>query len=393
MGMQATLDRYTADRTEQVAFVEQLCGAAEADSRDLVPAEQESIDRARARVVELDEQIRGISQFLATQASGDAAARAARDGGHPRDTPPGILVDGHRTLGELFVDSEEYRAYRGRGQSGTVAARMPLNARATITTGTSPGSVFVQPDRSFNPAIPAYQTPLLDLINKIQVDSGSVEYVTYPAAAPLAAVVPEGTAKPEATLTATKVTSALDTIAHYEAITRQAYQDSQQLVDWINGNLIRGVGDKLEALAAASLTGATLPTNIGAAGSSLLESIRGGVAKVQMAGFRPNAVVLNPMDYAELDIAVLGKTLLGPVIGSQFWGLTPIPVGAVPAGQAYVGDYTSGMTFFYRGETEVYMTDSHSDFFLKNTLVILAERRALSAVTRAEALVKCTVAP
>ena len=319
----------------------------------------------------------------ATLHRADLRRRAAEDERNKPAPPPSEL-----TLGELFVRSAEFNGYQGRGASSRFEAPETLMTRAPITTLTPPGSLFVVPDFHFAKRPPSYQTPWIDLAQPVQVSSGVVEWVDYPAAAPLAAVVPETTLKPEAVLTASTVSKTLDTVAHHVICTRQVLEDAPQIRSWIDGNLVRGVGDKLEALAAAALTGATLPT---ATGASLEEAIRAGIATVQTAGYQPNAIAISPADAAAIDIAMMQGTLNGAVVNGSLWGVRMVVVGAIPDGSPIVGDFTSGLTFFYRTGTQVFITDSHSDFFLRNQFVILAERRALSAVTTPEALAEVSV--
>lgn len=292
------------------------------------------------------------------------------------------------SLGEMFTRSDAFKGYAGHGSSSRVEIDQPLRTRAAISTLVDPGKAFMEADKSFSgKAIPRYQAPLLGLANAIQVSSGTVEWVEYPAAAPLAAIVAEGALKPEAVLTASTVSKSLENVAHHVVVTRQALEDSAQLRSWIDGNLVRGVGDKLESLAATALTSATLPT---ANGADLLSGIRNAIAQVQMAGYRPNAIAINPADAAEIDIAIMSGTLGGAAVNGSVWGIQIVPVGAVPVGGPIVGNFTDGLTFFYRTGTQLLITDSHADFFLRNQFVILAERRALSVVTTPEALCEVT---
>jgi hypothetical protein len=127
-----------------------------------------------------------------------------------------------------------------------------------------------------------------------------------------------------------------------------------------------------------------------AAGGSILKSIRVGIGKVESAGFNPNAVALNPTDYASLDIDVMGTTDFGPQRNATFWGLTPVAAASIPVGKAYVGDFIAGATLFDRGVTSVFLSDSHASLFISNILVILAEARLKSAVTAPLALCECS---
>ena len=116
-----------------------------------------------------------------------------------------------------------------------------------------------------------------------------------------------------------------------------------------------------------------------------------GVGTVQANGYDPNAVILNPADWAALDIAVMGGTLNGPTVGTNFWGLTPIASTIQAAGTALVGDFKSGVTWFDRNVSSVFISDSHADLFIRNTLVILAETRGKAAVVEPLALAECSV--
>ena len=116
-----------------------------------------------------------------------------------------------------------------------------------------------------------------------------------------------------------------------------------------------------------------------------LEAIR------RIAGFVPNAVLLNPMDWAELDIAQMHESVAGAVRQQSFWGLSIVPSAEQPAGTATVGNFKQGATLFYRSGVGVFATDSHADTFTSNIFTILAERRAKPAITQPDALCECTV--
>jgi hypothetical protein len=124
----------------------------------------------------------------------------------------------------------------------------------------------------------------------------------------------------------------------------------------------------------------------------MLASIRTGIATVQGAGFAsPNAILLNPADAAAIDVEVMTGGLNGPVTVGSYWGVPYVPSNSVPAGTAYVGDFGVGVQLFNRGQAEVYMTDSHADYFVRNMLLLLAETRALATVPDPAAIAECTV--
>jgi hypothetical protein len=116
-----------------------------------------------------------------------------------------------------------------------------------------------------------------------------------------------------------------------------------------------------------------------------------GVGVVQAAGFNPGAVLLNPTDWAEMDVAAMRGTLAGATIRQNYWGLTLIPSIAQPVGTAVVGDFRAALSHYIRSQVAMYITDSHADTFLSNVFTLLAERRAKTVVVRPQALCECTV--
>jgi hypothetical protein len=230
---------------------------------------------------------------------------------------------------------------------------------------------------------------LLAAVGSIQTANNYITLWRMPTPYPTAGEVAEGALKPPADIVPTEETHTLNTYAHWKAISRQALEDIPQIQSTIETYLRGGINRAVEGGVVAALAAATLTAVDGS--TNALAAIRVAVAEAQAAGF-PNAnqVVLNPLDYASLDIAVMAATSNGPVSGSPFWGLAPIAAPDVPQGTAYVGDLRAGVTVYNRGSASVFLTDSHSDYFIRNLLVILAEARAYPIVEQPAALVEVT---
>ena len=293
-----------------------------------------------------------------------------------------IQMSEYRTAGDKFINSDEFRSYNGAGAS----SRVEVELRATIDTATEPGSAWVRPDRLVAPSA-GFATPLLNAFNRIVVSSNSIEWVTT-GLAPEADIVPEGDEKPEATLISSLDVINLSTIAHWVSATRQVLEDSPALRSYIDTMLMQGVMKKLDAVAGAALTGATLPT---AEGADLISAVRVGIGTVQEAGFNPGLVVLNPSDYAAMDVDMLSKTLDGDRIRGTYWGLEVVASSQVTAGTAYVGDFGAGTAFFDRNVASLYVTDSHAENFTSNIITILGEARAAAVISNVNAFAECTV--
>lgn len=358
-------------------------------ARDDFDPSAKDFTEARGMADALDSKIKSIIEWNGRKAAANEldaiSVRHKKDNEQKQTREEAAL-----TIGEAWVRSKQYNDYKdvAKGHSGIL--NLPFDAiqtRAPLLTDTFPG--IVPPTRIRPSEAPASQTPLLDLVNTIQVATGSVEWVYYPAAGATGAdVVPEGAPKPEGAIAVELRTITLDTIAVWVQYSRQFGEDSSALVGFLNAALRRGILDKREAAVAAALLGdASIPVTPNT-GGTLLEGVRRAIASVQDAGFVPQAVALNPQDYAWFDIEVMQGTLRGPVVNGSFWGAGVVPVGAIPSGTAYVGDFSAGMAELVRSEIQTYTTDSHASTFTSNILTTLLECRTKPIVHRAEALTK-----
>jgi HK97 family phage major capsid protein len=382
----AVLDKIRTERDQVRAAA---LAIAEGDNFD--PAD-ENFKELEARAAALDTRAASLAKILEEQAAADALdGRLAKAQKRQDDRQEPGRAQVRESWGEMFVRSEGFKEYRGRGQSAVIELESDPQVRALptgLTDLVSAGLTFGK--TSVDLTAPQAPTPLLDNITTVNVTSNAVEYVAWAKTAGGAAVVAEKGNKPSAEWAPTVTSDTLDTIAVYTQLTRQLIEDAPAVRSLIDGELRRDVIREEEAQAAAALAAATVPT---ATSTTLLGAIRVGIAEVQEAGYFPGAVLLNPADYAELDIDVMGATLNGPQISQRFWGLTPIPSAGQAAGTATVGDFRAAIQRFVRSQVNLYVTDSHASTFLSNVFTLLAERRSLTAVVRPQALVEVSVAP
>lgn len=364
-----------------------------ADNRDPSAEERAQLDGWENRVKALDGEIttleartRGNQNFVKLASRVRADEDSEREAAENRNRNRSKDVETRKTFGQRFVESDQFKEYNGRGSMAPVEFQNFLEHRAAITTSDLPIPTYVFD----GPAMYTTTTPFLDSIGREVVTSGSVEYVTWGTSDPTAAEVAEGELKPEADITPEEHAVNLKTYAHWKAITRQALEDWPRIQSIVEGKLRGGLADALEAAAAATLTGATW-TPVTA--TDLLTGIRVAIGEVQADGYQPNAVVLNPADFAALDIEAAAAANSGPTSYGTYWGVRPVAAAAIPAGTVYVGNFTEGVTWFDRNTTAVYMTDSHSDYFVRNLLVVLAEQRAAFALTDPGAIRQVTTAP
>jgi HK97 family phage major capsid protein len=388
--MHKYLKKLIDERNSLTGLMQSVSDKAAEEDRELTDAESERMRGWQERAAKLDTECSEHSEYLETQRSWarlqDRLTESVADDGSGR--APALVgatrgAAANDSWGELFTRSAAFQTYTGYGTSGRV--ELPgVMERAPIDT-----TFLDVPPSTFLPTPWKMTTPLLDAIGRERVSSGNVEWVSYPGSYPLAGVVAEGALKPEATFAPTVNNASLNTYAHHKGITRQALEDLPRIQNIVENALRSGILLKIEAdTAAALLADATIPT---APAADLLTGIRVGIGEVQANGYSsPTGILLNPADYADLDMTIMGGTLGGPSVNQSFWGIRAYAVGAIPAGTAYVGDLKTGLTLFDRAQTAVYLTDSHADNFLRNILVVLAEARALPVVTGPEAMYKVT---
>lgn len=395
--MHAYLKKLQTERDTLSDTATSITDKAAAEDRPVTDTERASIAKMEQRCAEIDADLVLFNDNLKSQRAyaklrgeladvADDADAAPAPAGVVALRRPAEIVD-TRSWGERFLDSGEFKSYRGTGASGRVDVP-GIFTRAPIDSG-GIGGLPVQP-AVVTVAQPSFTTPLLNAVGHMTTNSQVVQWLIDDGTYPKAGVVAEGAAKPEANFTLATGTGTLQTYAHWKGITRQALSNLPMIQSIVENKLRGGIFAALEDAIATALAGATLGgVTVGTGG--MLAAIRTAIATVQLQGYpNANSVLLNPADWAELDLSVFDSTNDGPTRQTGFWGLRPIASAAIPSGTAYVGDLNNGVTVFDEGKATVYMTDSHSDFFIKNILVILAEVMALAMVTAPGALVRVT---
>jgi len=382
-------EKWKKERDDALAAMQQI---VEKDER--TDADTKAFNDLEGQVKTRSAQMADYTRFTEYRTGADALERR----GEVQDTDAfGQPKAGGapKSFGEQFIESEQFRGYHFRGNSSVFD--MEMETRALITTGTPDWDKALYKPQTVTFASPTDSFPLFDVCSVETVSTGNVEWVQYGYGANAdsdlgnagnaAAVVAEGAQKPESTLGARVAGATLDTTAHFVNVSRQSLEDSARLRSIVDGLLLRGVLYKEHLALASSIAGATLPT---ASDPDLLAAIRIGMGTVQAAGWFPNAVLLNPADWAALDIGVMGSTLNGPQTRQSFWGLTPVAANTQPVGTATVGDFKAGVSHFRRSSIGVYVSDSHAGNFTLNIFTILAERRTYSVVSNPSALCEAT---
>lgn len=385
----ALLTKLRAERDDAVSGIEALMAAEGFD-----PADKTFVE-ARSAAEALDSKIAAITDF---EQKRSAANKIDSIGLRHGQVEQQSQTREAGTPGVVFTRSRAYDDFKAapRGTSGHVHIDLDnmLQTRAPVLTNTFPG--VLEANRIAPTPLPTLQTPLLSVINRIPVTSNSVEWVFYPVDAPLGTVTPEGQNKTEVAVQPVLKTVTLETIASHLTVSRQTMEDGGALMTYIDSALRRGIVDRMEAQAADVLADTVAngipetpnPNDAGTGDAPLIAGIRRAVATVQTAGFGGGNIlaVVNPMDFAALDITLLGSTLLGPAVTGTYWGTRIVPSPAVPSGTAFVGDFSVGMALLTRSDVNMYLSTSHDRYMVQNLILLLAEARGKAIVHRPEAL-------
>jgi hypothetical protein len=382
----AVLDKIRTERDQVRAAA---LAIAEGDSFN---PEDENYLELRGRADTLDARASSLAELLEKQAAADALdGRLAKATAKQERAAEQAQTRPAASWGEMFVRSDEFTNYRGRGTSGMFRLDTDEIQTRALPTGVADllAAGMKYAPYQVDVSAPAAPTPLMDNVTQIQVGTNSIEYVAWSKKAGGAAKVAEKAAKPSAEWGPTVTSTTLDNFAVYTQLTRQLIEDFAAVRSLIDQELQREIRRAVEADATAVLAAATaaIPN---ATGADLLAAIRVGIGTVEAAGYTATAVLLNPADWAALDVAIMGGTLTGPQVRQTFWGLTPIPSNSQTAGTAIVGDFRSAIQHYFRSQIALYVTDSHADTFLSNVFTLLAEQRSKTAVVRPQALVECT---
>jgi hypothetical protein len=130
------------------------------------------------------------------------------------------------------------------------------------------------------PGSPTFVNTVLNLIGRVATSQAAVMYLAWtPSLRATRRSWRRAISRPEAVMAATEATIALQTYAHYKAVTRQALEDIPQIQTIIQNRLLGGVASALEAAAVAALVAATLAAVDGS--GSLTAAIREGIATVE----------------------------------------------------------------------------------------------------------------
>ena len=336
-----------------------------------------------------------------------------------------VVPTGVKSLGQAFIESDEVQAMMTRG-AGTMDS--PYGTKSlygddynvkdvysSLPSGTPASFGTVSRD----PIVPQAQrrTRVRDLFPSRSTNAAVIEYFRMSGFTNNASTVPERAssafgAKPQTTMAFTGVQAPVRTIAHWEAAHRNVLSDEPQLRSIIDNELLYGLRlhEDAQILSGAGtsedLTGilntSGIQTYSWSAGASTpvkdtkADAIRRAATLSFLAYYEPSGVILNPNDWEDIELTKdsNGQYLMAVSIvagaESRIWRIPVVDTPAIASGTALIGSFGQGAQLYDREEATIRVSEQHSDFFVRNAIVILAEQRLALAVKRPESFVKVT---
>jgi HK97 family phage major capsid protein len=309
-----------------------------------------------------------------------------------------------KTYGQQFVESD---AYKNARSNGTNAHRV----QKTISGLAASAGALVRPDRRPDVVVGAERPNFIRaLLQSIPTSSNAVEVMREnvftnsaaaqaPSSANTAIGAGEWQTKGQSNITYELVTVPIRTMAHWVPASRQVLSDAPMLQRLIDAKLMYGLnlladsqllyGNGLNQ----NLTGLMVDGDVSDIGEiatgtaaadlpgAMLDHIRAAITECQTNDYyNVNGLVITPVDWGTLETA---KGSDGHYIWvtvpnggeSRLWRVPVIVSNAMTQGDFLLGDWTMGATIYDREQMDIRVSESHSDYFVKNGVAILAEER------------------
>ncbi len=282
---------------------------------------------------------------------------------------------------------------------------MKIEVQNVITSASTSAGTLIVPQRETDIiGIPRRQMTVRQLLDEGSTASNLVQYARQSARANAAAVVAEGTLKPESNYEWRLAEAAVRTIAHWIYVSRQSMDDIPQLQGEIDGELRygldlaeeaqllkgSGVGENLNGL----MTQATAYVAAFAiANKTMIDTMRLALLQASLAEYPADGIVLHPTDWARIELTKdAGMNYIFANIvqlaGPQLWGRPVIATQAQDEDNFLVGAFRAAAKIYDRMDVEVLISSEDRDNFVKNMLTVRAEKRLALAVKRPAALIK-----
>lgn len=312
-----------------------------------------------------------------------------------------------KSLGHILTDTWEYKNRKANGGSrGKFGVKLEgIDLKTLIQTSGSSGFVPANPRTDLVIPYPNRRPMVADMIPTTTTELQIVKWMEQVTFTNNVSQVAEGGQKPESALDWDEKTVQLRKLAHWIPVTQEQVDYVPQIMSLIDNDMVlmlrlqeenqiingNGTGENLTGfLSHANLQTQTFSTNNA-------DTILKAITKVTWTGYgTATAIIMNPSNWETIRL-LKGATNLDYVLGSplidvtpRLWGIPVVVTNAITAGTALVGDFVLYSHLWRYDGIQIDVTDSHSDFFIYNKLVIRAEEYLALQIKRGSAFVQAT---
>ena len=317
--------------------------------------------------------------------------------------------DDRKSIGERFIDSQEWKDYVGR-HKGKSSFAWACKAITTLFAGGAGTGDGIAPDRQVGVQMgPQFRMTVRDLISPGRTASNLVQYLQETGFTNAAAIVLEGARKPESTIVYALKAATVVKIAHYMKASSEIMEDfpaMQSLIDVKlryglalaeEAQLLKGSGVGNNLLGLYTVATAYAPPLV-IANATRIDILRLALLQSELALYPSTGIVLHPSDWAAIELtkdSVGGYIFANPQNLAQpaLWGRPVVSTQSMTVDTFLVGAFKLGAQIFDRREAGIVVSTENEDDFVTNMMTILAEERLAMAVYRPQAFVKGDMTP
>jgi len=317
-----------------------------------------------------------------------------------------------KTLGQMFVESAAFKQFdptQKRGPSveidlSEISAKAALYGVKTVLDEAG----FV-PETTRIPGLmvkPGEQQPsVASLFAAGRTVQTTIVYMEETTTTNAAAETAEKADKPESALAFTERTSLVRKIATVLPVTSEMMEDAAQMADYVNGRLGQFISYREDSQLlvgdgnAPNLRGLLNVVNVqtqAKGADPTPDAFFKAITKVATSSYLPaDGGIIHPLDWQDVRLLRTsdGVYIWGNPADSavaRIWGVPLVVTTAITQNTGIVGAFKAAGQIFRRSDVTFAVSDSHSDFFIKNQLMIRAEERLALVIYRPTAFCMIT---
>ncbi|GAB5431095.1 MAG: phage major capsid protein [Epibacterium sp.] len=338
----------------------------------------------------ITEQLEGQSAQILELSQSVAAGMGRGGSGAPMSMGQAALAEG----------GEQIKAFLSNGAKGSLS----IPVHNAITSASGSGGGLITGDEERTPVNMARRRlRIVNLLSRGRTGTNLVTFRKQVLRTDATAAIAEGGTYPVSAFGWEKSDAKVKKIGAVTNITEETMADADQLQTEIDVELRYGldleeekqilagdgIGENLHGLipnATAFAAAAGLPNQ------TRIDRLRLAVLQVVLADYIPTAFVLNPLDWAAIDLLkdADGRYIFGSPHAQStpmLWGKDVVESATMTQNEWLTGDLEMAATYYDRSEAEVLISSEHDQNFVEDMLTMKARKRAALAHKRPAAMV------